>query len=124
VYTEKNYGEPDRVSQMSVLIKTVSNTNSPLFCLSVIYIQKSLKRKKDFFADTEKISGLNSCYFHARVHQIIALIKTVSKTKCPLFYIYSPVGYMYIMNTTVYRLPSFSKKIHQVYYGTRKHCLP
>jgi hypothetical protein len=28
------------------------------------------------------------------------------------------------MNTTVYRLPSFSKKIHQVYYGTRKHCLP
>jgi hypothetical protein len=42
-------GEPDRVSQMIVLIKTVSNTNSPLFCLSVIYIQKSLKRwKKDF----------------------------------------------------------------------------
>ena len=35
-------GEPDRVSQMIVLIKTVSNTNSPLFCLSVIYIQKSL----------------------------------------------------------------------------------
>jgi len=29
-------GEPDRVSQMIVLIKTVSNTNSPLFCLSVI----------------------------------------------------------------------------------------
>jgi hypothetical protein len=42
-------GEPDRVSQMMVLIKTVSETNSPLFCLSVIYIQKSLKRwKKDF----------------------------------------------------------------------------
>ena len=33
------------------------DTNSPLFCLSVIYIQKSLKRwKKDFFAVTEKIS--------------------------------------------------------------------
>jgi hypothetical protein len=29
-------GEPDRVNQMIVLIKTVSNTNSPLFCLSVI----------------------------------------------------------------------------------------
>jgi hypothetical protein len=29
-------GEPDRVSQMIVLIKTVSNTNSPLCCLSVI----------------------------------------------------------------------------------------
>jgi hypothetical protein len=37
-----NYGEPDRVIQM--IVKTVSNTNSPLFCLSVIYIQKSLKR--------------------------------------------------------------------------------
>jgi hypothetical protein len=60
-------GEPDRMSQMMVLIKTVSKTNSPLFCLSVIYIQKSLKRwKKDFFADTEKISGLNSIYFHAK----------------------------------------------------------
>ena len=43
-------GEPDKVSQMIVLKKTVSNTNSPLFCLSVIYIQKSFKRwKKDFF---------------------------------------------------------------------------
>jgi hypothetical protein len=42
-------------------------TNSPLFCLSVIYTQKSLQRwKKDFFADTEKISGLNSIYFHAK----------------------------------------------------------
>ena len=52
---------------MIVLIKTVSNTNSPLFCLSVIYIQKSLKRwKKDFFAVTEKISYLNSIYFHAK----------------------------------------------------------
>jgi hypothetical protein len=60
-------GEPDRVSQMIVLIKTVSNTNSPLFCLSVIYIQKSLKRwKKDFFAVTEKILDLNSIYFHAK----------------------------------------------------------
>jgi hypothetical protein len=50
-----------------VLTKTVSKTNSPLFCLSVIYIQKSLKRwKKDFFADTEKLSGLNSFYFHAK----------------------------------------------------------
>ena len=30
-------GEPDRVIHMMiVLIKTVSNTNSPLFCLSVI----------------------------------------------------------------------------------------
>jgi hypothetical protein len=55
------------VRQMMVLIKTVSKTNSPLFCLSVIYIQKSLQRcKKDFFADTEKISGLNSIYFHAK----------------------------------------------------------
>jgi hypothetical protein len=28
---------------------------------------KSLQRwKKDFFADTEKISGLNSIYFHAK----------------------------------------------------------
>jgi hypothetical protein len=60
-------GEPDRVSQMIVLIKTVSNTNSPLFCLSVIYIQKSLKRwKKYFFAVTEKISDLSSIYFHAK----------------------------------------------------------
>jgi hypothetical protein len=43
-----------------VLIKTVSKTNSLLFCVSVICIQKSLKRwKKDFFADTENISGLN-----------------------------------------------------------------
>jgi hypothetical protein len=50
-----------------VLIKTVSNTNSPLFCLSVIYIQKSLKRWKFFFfAVTEKISDLNSIYFHAK----------------------------------------------------------
>jgi hypothetical protein len=68
----------------------------PLFCLSVIYIQKSLKRwKKDFFADTEKISGLNSIYFHAKTIlfgdyflEIMLLIKTVSKTKCPLFYMY------------------------------------
>jgi hypothetical protein len=37
-------GEPDRVSQMMLLIKTVVKTNSPLFCLSVIYIQKSLKQ--------------------------------------------------------------------------------
>jgi hypothetical protein len=52
---------------MLVLIKTVSKTNSPLFCLSEIYIQKSLKRwKKDFFADTENILGLNSIYFHAK----------------------------------------------------------
>ena len=52
---------------MMVLVKTVSKTNSPLFCLSVIYIQKSLKRwKKDFFAVTEKISGLNSSFFHAK----------------------------------------------------------
>jgi hypothetical protein len=29
-------GEPDRVSKIIVLIKTVSNTNSPLICLSVI----------------------------------------------------------------------------------------
>jgi hypothetical protein len=50
-----------------VLIKTVSKTNSPLLCSSVIYIQKSLQRwKKDFFADAEKISGLNSIYFHAK----------------------------------------------------------
>jgi hypothetical protein len=34
---------PDSVSQMMVLIKTVSKTNSPLFFLSVIYIQKSLQ---------------------------------------------------------------------------------
>ena len=61
-------GEPDRVIHMMiVLIKTVSNTNSPLFCLSVIYIQKSLKRwKKYFFAVTEKISDLKSIYFHAK----------------------------------------------------------
>ena len=60
-------GKPDRVSQMIVLVKTVSNTNSPLLCLSVIYIQKSLKRrKKYFFAVTEKISDLNSIYFHAK----------------------------------------------------------
>jgi hypothetical protein len=60
-------GEPDRVIQMMLLIKTVAKTNSPLFCLSVIYIQKSLKRwKKDFFAITEKISYLNHIYFHAK----------------------------------------------------------
>ena len=58
-------GKPDRVSQMMVLIKTV--LNSPLFCLSVIYIQKSSTRwKTDFLADTENISGLNSIYFHAK----------------------------------------------------------
>ena len=52
---------------MMVLVKTVSKTNSPLFCLSVIYMQKSLKRwKKRFFADTKKISGLNSIYFLAK----------------------------------------------------------
>jgi hypothetical protein len=52
---------------MMVLIKTVSKTNSPLFCLSVIYIQKSLKRwKKDFFADTEFFLGLNSIYYHGK----------------------------------------------------------
>ena len=60
-------GEPDRVRKIIVMIKTVSNTNSPLFCLSVIYIQKSLKHwKKDFFAVTEKISDLNSIYFYAK----------------------------------------------------------
>ena len=60
-------GEPDSVCQMFVPIKTVSNTNSPLFCLSVIYIQKSLKRwKKDSFTVTEKISDLNSIYIHAK----------------------------------------------------------
>jgi hypothetical protein len=47
-------GEPDRVSQMMVLIKTVSETNSPLFCLSVIYIQKSLKRWKKVFLQLQK----------------------------------------------------------------------
>jgi hypothetical protein len=46
---------------------SVSKTNSPLFCLSIIYIQKSLQRwGKYFFVDTEKISGLNSIYFHAK----------------------------------------------------------
>jgi len=60
-------GEPDRVSQMMVLIKTVSKTNSPLFCLSVIYIQKSFQRwNKYLFADIEKIWGLNSIYFHTK----------------------------------------------------------
>ena len=64
---QSSYGSPYRVRQIMVLIKTVSKTNSPLFCLSVIYIQKSLQRwKKDFLADTEKISGLNSIYFHAK----------------------------------------------------------
>ena len=42
-------------------------SGASLFCLSVIYMQKSLKRwKKYWFADTEKISGLNSIYFHAK----------------------------------------------------------
>jgi hypothetical protein len=60
-------GEPDRVNQMMVLINTVSKTNSPLFCLSVIYIQKSFQRwNKYFFADTEKIWGLSSIYFHTK----------------------------------------------------------
>jgi hypothetical protein len=47
-------GEPDRVRQMIVLIKTSSNTNSPLFCLSVIYIQKSLKRWKTYVLQLQK----------------------------------------------------------------------
>ena len=52
---------------MKILRKTVSKTNSPLFRLSVIYTQKSLKRWIFLFADTEKISGLNSIYFHAKI---------------------------------------------------------
>jgi hypothetical protein len=36
--------------------------NSPLFCLSVIYIQKSLK-KKIVFAVTTNISDLNTTFF-------------------------------------------------------------
>jgi hypothetical protein len=60
---------------MIALIKTVSNTNSPLFCLSVFYRQKSLKRwKKDFFAVTEKISDLNSIYFHAKTILLLGLL--------------------------------------------------
>jgi hypothetical protein len=60
-------GEPDRVSQMMVLIKTVSKTNRPLFCLSVIYIQKSLQRWKKFFLQIQKkILGLSSIDFHAK----------------------------------------------------------
>ena len=42
------------VRQIMVMIKTVSNTNSPLFCLSVIYIQKSLKRWKNDFLQLQK----------------------------------------------------------------------
>ena len=41
--------------------------DSPLNCLSPMYIQKWLKRcKKDFFAVTEKMSDLNSIYLHAK----------------------------------------------------------
>ena len=60
--------EPDRVSQMMVLVKTVSKTNSPLFCLSVMYIEKITKTLENifYFADTENISGLSSIYFHAK----------------------------------------------------------
>jgi hypothetical protein len=50
-----------RIKGILFSTKTVSKTNSPLICLSVIYIQESLQRwEKDLFADTEKISGLNS----------------------------------------------------------------
>jgi hypothetical protein len=60
-------GEPDLVNQMMVLIKTVSKTNSPLFCLSVIYIQKSLQRwKKDFLQIQKIFRVFNSVYFHAK----------------------------------------------------------
>ena len=58
-----------------VLIKTVSKTNSPLFCLSVIYYQKSLKLwKQDLFVVTEKISDLNSIYFHAKTILFLGLL--------------------------------------------------
>ena len=71
-------GEPDRVSQMMVLIKTVSKTNRPLFCLSVIYIQKSLQRwKKFFFADTEKDFGSKLYWFPCKNYSFWGLLFSV-----------------------------------------------
>ena len=69
------YGEPDRVSQMIVLIKTVSNTNSPLFCLSVIYIQKSLIRwKKYFFRSYRKDFGSKLYLFPFKNYSFLGLL--------------------------------------------------
>ena len=71
-------GEPDRVSQMIVLIKTVSNTNSPLFCLSVIYIQKSLKLF--FFGTTFFLAyfSLRSVIHSNRAHYIFSWTMNVT----------------------------------------------
>jgi hypothetical protein len=66
--------EPDRVSQMIVLIKTVLNTNSPLFCLSVIYIQKSLKRYNFFFCSYRKDFGSKLYLFPCKNYSFLGLL--------------------------------------------------
>ena len=67
-------GKPDRVSQIIVLIKTVSNTNSPLFCLSVIYIQKSLKRWKKYFCSYRKDFGSKLYLFPCKNYSFLGLL--------------------------------------------------
>ena len=66
LYRDHYLVNPTRLSLMMVLIKTVSKTNSPLFCLLVIYIQKSLKRwKKDLFCSYRKDFG-SKLFIHAK----------------------------------------------------------
>ena len=70
--------EPDRVSQMMVLIKTVSKTHSPLFCLSVIYIQKSLQSwKQTFFCRYRKDFGSKLYLFPCKNYSFWGLLFSV-----------------------------------------------
>ena len=67
-------GETDRVSQMMLLIKTVAKTNSPLFCLSVIYIQKSLKHRKKYVCSHRKDFGSKLYLFPCKNYSFSALL--------------------------------------------------
>jgi hypothetical protein len=64
-----------RIMGILFSIKTVSNTNSPLFCLSVIYIQKSLIRwKKYFFGSYRKDFGSKLYLFPFKNYSFLGLL--------------------------------------------------
>ena len=101
------FGEPDSVSQMMILMKTVSKINSPLFCLSVIYIQKSLKRwKKDIFAVTENITDIywilhvkicSTCRINPRTQRPEGWHRSKFDTACDTYFVMFIISYISTM---------------------------
>jgi hypothetical protein len=62
-----NYNNICSLTALSGPLSGEPKTNSSLFCLSVIYMQKSLKRwKKYWFADTENVPHI---IMYTRVHR-------------------------------------------------------